>query len=188
MKYCIDLFTSSYREIRQVRTLTVCAMLAAAGVVLGSLTIYITDTVRIGFAEIPVMLAGYLFGPVTGGIFAAALDVLKYLVKPMGPFMPILTLIVVLKGFMYGCAFYKRPVGLWRVLAVQLAVAVVCNLLLNTWALSLLYGKGFMAMLVPRIIRNLIMWPIDSLIYFYVARMLELAGVFRLLKRKTVSS
>ena len=62
--------------------------------------------------------------------------------------MPALTLIVVLKGLLYGCAFYKSH-QLWRVLAIQLVVAVVCNLFLNTWALSLLYGKAFLAMLIP---------------------------------------
>ena len=163
MKRLTETFTSSFRELKQVRTITVCAMLAAIGVILGSLTIYITDTVRIGFAGIPNMLAAYLFGPVAGGVFAGALDILKYLVKPMGPFMPALTLIVVLKGLLYGCAFYKKPISLWR--------------------LSLLYGKAFLAMLIPRIMRNLVMWPIDSLIFYHVAKILEVTGVFRILGR-----
>ena len=137
MKKLAALFTSSSQEMRQVRTVTVCAMMAAIGVVLGSLTIYITDTVRIGFSGIPVTLVSYLFGPVVGGMFGGALDVLKYLVKPMGPFMPGLTLIVMLKGLLYGCFLYKKPLTLWRVLAVQLVVAVVCNLFLNTLCLSL---------------------------------------------------
>ena len=183
MKRLTETFTSSFRELKQVRTITVCAMLAAIGVILGSLTIYITDTVRIGFAGIPNMLAAYLFGPVAGGVFAGALDILKHLVKPMGPFMPALTLSVVLKGLLYGCAFYKKPISLWRVLAIQLVVAVVCNLFLNTWALSLLYGKAFLAMLIPRIMRNLVMWPIDSLIFYHVAKILEVTGVFRILGR-----
>ena len=72
MKRLTETFTSSFRELKQVRTITVCAMLAAIGVILGSLTIYITDTVRIGFAGIPNMLAAYLFGPVAGGVFAGA--------------------------------------------------------------------------------------------------------------------
>ena len=176
MKKLAALFTSSSQEMRQVRTVTVCAMMAAIGVVLGSLTIYITDTVRIGFSGIPVTLVSYLFGPVVGGMFGGALDVLKYLVKPMGPFMPGLTLIVMLKGLLY-----KKPLTLWRVLAVQLVVAVVCNLFLNTLCLSLVYGKAFMVLLAPRIIRNLIMWPIDAFIFFNTAKVLEMTGVFRIL-------
>ena len=92
------------------------------------------------------------------------------------------------KRQLYGCAFYKKPISFWRVLAIQLVVAIVCNLLLNTWALSLLYGKAFMAMLIPRIMRNLIMWPIDSLIFFNVAKILEVTGVFRALGRSRAAA
>ena len=77
---------------------------------------------------IPNMLAAICSALWPESVFAGALDILKYLVKPMGPFMPALTLIVVLKGLLYGCAFYKKPISLWRVLAIQLVVAVVCNL------------------------------------------------------------
>lgn len=179
----LSLFTGSSRELRQIRTVTVCAMLAAVSIVLGSLTVYLTDTVRIGFSGIPAMLASHLFGPVAGSFLYGAVDVLKYMMRPMGPFMPGLTLVVMLKGILYGCAFYKKPLSLGRVLAAQLAVAVVCNLILNTLCLSLLYGDAFLVLLVPRIMRNLIMWPIDSLIFFHVAKALKLSGVFRVLKK-----
>ena len=33
-------------------------------------------------------------------------------------------------------------------------------------------------MLIPRIMRNLVMWPIDSLIFYHVAKILEVTGVF----------
>ena len=36
MKRLTETFTSSFRELKQVRTITVCAMLAAIGVILGS--------------------------------------------------------------------------------------------------------------------------------------------------------
>ena len=38
-----------------------------------------------------------------------------------------------------------------------------------------------MILLPPRIIKNLIMWPIDSLIFFYIAKILDAAGMFRFL-------
>ena len=38
-------------------------------------------------------------------------------------------------------------------------------------------------MLVPSIMRNLVMWPIDSLIFYHVAKILEVTGVFRILGR-----
>lgn len=71
-----------------------------------------------------------------------------------------------LAGVIYGSIFYKKPITLARWLAAHFIVSLVCNVILNTWCLSILYGKGFLILLPPRIMKNLIMWPIDSLIFF----------------------
>ena len=91
------------------------------------------------------------------------------------------TMVAMLAGVIYGSFYYKKPLTLWRVFAAHLAVSLVCNVLLNTLCLSVLYGKAFMILLPPRIIKNLIMWPIDSLIFFYIAKILDAAGMFRFL-------
>ena len=181
MKRLATLFSCSSLELKQVRTVTICAMMAAIGVALGSVSIFLGSSHRIGFSEIPNMLVCYLFGPMVGGLFAGTLDILKYLIKPMGAFFPPMTLVVVLKGILYGCFFYKAQLSLRRVAVAQLAVAVSCNLLLNTLCLSAMYGTPFMVLLPPRIIQNLIMWVVNSLVFFYVAKVLEVAGVFRVL-------
>ena len=58
---------------------------------------------------------------------------------------------------------------------------VIHNIILATYWLTLLNGKGFLALLPARAIKNLIQWPVDSLIFFLVAKTLERAGVFRLI-------
>lgn len=175
------LFTCSFRQLKEAKTVTICAMLGAAAIVLGSLSIEVGPTVRIGFSGIPNELVHYLFGPVAGSLFAGALDILKYMIKPTGGFFPGFTLVAMLAGVIYGSFYYKKPLTLWRVFAAHLAVSLVCNVLLNTLCLSVLYGKAFMILLPPRIIKNLIMWPIDSLIFFYIAKILDAAGMFRFL-------
>ena len=183
-----ELFASSYGELRHARTMTVCALMGAAAIVLGSLSIYVTDTIRIGFSGIPNQIVHYLFGPVTGSLFAGAMDILKYLIKPSGAFFPGFTLVTMAAGLIYGCFFYKKPITFGRVLAAHLAVALVCNVILNTACLSVLYGKGMGVLLPPRLVKNLIMWPIDSFIFYHVARALDAAGVFRALKRNGASA
>lgn len=179
MKRLRELFGSSSRELKDVRTITVCAMLAAAAIILVNFRIELTSTQRIGFSGIPNQIVAYLFGPAVSSLFAGALDIIKYLIKPVGAFFPGLTLVTMLAGLIYGCFFYKRPLRLARVLAAHFTVCLVCNVILNTLCLSILYGQAVMILLPPRIIQNLIKWPIDSIIFFYVARMLEMAGVFR---------
>ncbi len=182
MKKLATLFTDSYHEFKHVRTITTAAMFGAVSIVLGYFTIVIGDYVKIGFSGISNQFVYYLFGPVVGGFFGGALDILKYLIKPTGPYFPGLTLVPVLAGVIYGCFFYKRPIGLVRVFAAELTVSVICNMLLTTACLSLLYGKAFMILLPMRAFKNLVMWPVNSLLFYSIGKTLEASGIFRILK------
>ena len=53
MERLATLFTGSFRQLKQVKTVTVCAMLGAVAIVLGSLSIELGSTLRIGFSGIP---------------------------------------------------------------------------------------------------------------------------------------
>ena len=166
MKKFVTLFTDSFRELKAVRTITTMAMLAAVAVILGFFSIEYGQFIRIGFSSIPNGIIDYLFGPVVGGIFHGALDIIKYMMKPTGPFCPQLTLVVILAGILYGCFFYKKKLTIWRVLAAKFVVMLVCNVILTTLCLNVLYGQAFMVLLPARALKNLIMWPIDSVIFF----------------------
>lgn len=182
MKKLATLFTDSYHEFQQVRTITTAAMFGAISVVLGYFTIVIGDYIKIGFSTISNQFVYYLFGPVVGGAFGGALDVLKYLIKPTGAFFPGFTFSAMVAGVLYGLFLYKKPISLGRILIAELVVSAVCNMLLGTLWLSMLYGKAFMVLLPMRVVKNLIMWPINSMLFFTIGKTLEASGVFRLLK------
>lgn len=182
MKKLATLFTDSYREVKQVRTVTTAAMFGAISVVLGYFTIVIGDYIKIGFSTIANQFVYYLFGPVVGGCFGGALDILKYLIKPTGAFFPGFTFSAIAAGVLYGCFLYKKPITLVRVLMAELIVSIICNMLLGTLWLSMLYGKGFMALLPLRVFKNLVMWPVNSFLFYSIGKTLEASGVFRILK------
>ena len=69
-----------------------------------------------------------------------------------------------------------------RVLAAELTVSVICNMLLGTLWLSMLYGKAFMVLLPARVVKNLVMWPINSVLFYVVVKTLEGAGVLRMVR------
>ena len=182
MKKLATLFTDSYNEFKNVRTLTMTGMLGAVSVVLGYFTLAIGDYIKIGFSSIANQIVYYLFGPVVGGAFGGALDILKYLVKPTGPYFPGWTFGAMLAGLIYGVFYYKKTISLGRVLVAELLVSVICNMLLGTYWLTLMYGNGFMQIFWLRVQKNLIMWPINSLIFYSIARNMEAAGIFRAMK------
>lgn len=183
MKKLLALISESYHEFKNVSTITCCAMFGAMSIVLGSFaTIRVTPNLKIGFGSLPNELVDYLFGPVVGALFGGGMDIVKFMLKPDGGFMPGLTFNAMLAAFIYGIFLYKRPLSLKRMLAAKFIVAMLCNVILGTYWLSLLNGKGYLAILPARFIKNIIQWPVDSLLFIMVAKALERAGVFRLIR------
>ena len=184
MKKLLALISDSYHEFKHVNTITCCAMFGAMAIVLGSFaSINVTPNLKIGFGSLPNELVDYLFGPVVGAFFGGAMDLIKFMIKPDGGFMPGFTLNAMLAAFIYGMFLYKRPLSLPRMLVAKLVVAVLVNIILGTYWLSLLNGKGYLVILPARAVKNLIQWPVDSLIFFMVAKTLEKAKVFQVIKR-----
>ena len=178
-----NMFLSSSQELKKVPVLAVCAMFAALALILNSVaSINIGPYIKIGFSAIPNQLVDYLFGPVTGSLFAGILDIVKYVMKPDGAFFFGFTFNAMLAAFIYGCFYYKKKLTLRRVLLAKLIVVLVVNDLLSTLWLDMLYGKGFLVLLPARAVKNLIMWPIDSVIFFALTRLIEQTGVFRIFR------
>lgn len=180
-----NMFLESARELKKTSALTMCAMLAALAFILNQVaSINIGPYVKIGFSGIPNQIVDYLFGPVSGSLFAGVLDVVKYFVRPDGPFFFGFTFNAMLGAFIYGCSYYRHKLTFKRVLITKLIVVVVINILLSTLWLDMLYGKGFVAILPARALKNMIMWPIDSVIYYTLLRLIEQTGAFRLFQRQ----
>ena len=61
-------FVDSYKELKNLKTLVMTALLIAMGIILGQFSIQITDTMKIGVSFVATQLTATLFGPVVGGI------------------------------------------------------------------------------------------------------------------------
>lgn len=167
----------SFHELQNVKSLTVASLLLALGVALGFYQLQLTDFIRISFSYLPHELASMFFGPVVGGVFGGVMDVLKYIVNPTGPFFPGFSISAAVNGLIYGAVLYKKPLHPVRVLAANGLSALIVNLGLNTWWLTMLYGNTFMALLPARALQQLVMFPITSLLFYLVARVLQKARV-----------
>lgn len=183
MKKLATLFSDSYAELKKVNTLTTMAMFAAISVVLGYFTIVIGDYIKIGFSTIAGQVVYYLFGPVAGGCFGGALDILKYFIKPTGAFFPGWTFGAILAGILYGAILYKKPLTIWRVFTAELLVSLMCNVLLGTLWLNIMYGKAFLELFPLRALKSLIMWPVNSMLFYSIAKTMEASGVFKAIRR-----
>ena len=172
----------SYKELKKLRTLVVTALLIAIGIVLGQFSIQITDSTKIGISFIATQMTAQLFGPVVGGIMGGVADILKFIIKPTGPFLIGYTISAILGPVIYGVMLYKKPITLWRILLSKTVVAIFINLLLGTFWTYHYFGAAFWAAIPAKLLQQVIQVPIQSLIYYFVMKALKEAKVFQMIR------
>ena len=152
-----------FSPLSNIRVLTSAGILSAIAIVLGFFKIPVTQLIEIRFAVLPVTIAAYMFGPVVGGAVGLVSDIGGYILRPTGPFFPGFTLTSVITGVIFGCMLYKRRPTLLRILAAEIVYTVICGMFLNSLWLSMLYGNGFIPVLTARIVKELVMIPVNTL-------------------------
>ena len=126
-----------------------------------------------------------MFGPVVGTVMGAAADLVKYLVHPTGAFFPGFTISGAISGMIYGVILYKKPLQVRRILFANGLVMIFVNILLNTYWLTLLYGQGFMAILPVRVLKEIILFPIDVVLFYSVSKVMKKTHILMSLRGKS---
>lgn len=164
---------NSKRRRMNTKTLVQASILVAISIVLTRVgSIMILPTLRLGFGETPLMMSGFLFGPIIGGLSGLVADLVGFVINPQGPYHPGFTLSSIMWGVIAGLftKYFrsgKETKEIFTPLRITITVAVamvVISLGLNTLWLSKLYGKGFIAMIPGRILTFLVSTPIQSYI------------------------
>ncbi len=146
----------NFLGIRKLTTKDVCTLglLIAITVVLSIVSGYIRIGLdgKISLSFVSVFVAGALFGPLFGGVVGAMADIISCFVNPVGAFLPQLTLIEFMYGFIFGVFFYKRDEKFYipSVLVCDIFVLVV-NALLKTIILCPIVGREFVPELIIRL-------------------------------------
>lgn len=178
----ITQFTDSYKEMKKLNTIVITALLIAIGIILGQFSIQITDTMKIGISFIATQMTAMLFGPVVGGVMGGVTDILKFIIKPTGPFLIGYTISAILGPVIYGMMLYKKPIALWRILLSKTVVAIFINLLLGTFWSYHYFGAAFWAAIPAKLIQQIIQVPIQSILYYFVVKALQKAKVFQMIR------
>lgn len=158
------------------KRLSLMAMLIALQVVLSKfLMLQLTDSIRLSIDSVPILLAGIWFGPVAGGIVGAFADALGTLLFPTaGAYYPLLSVAYFLIGAVSGLlaiAAKNRSAAI-RALACVLPAEIAGSMLFKSFALSVLYGIPFGAMLAARALPVLAVMAADTLIVAVLDRLL----------------
>lgn len=160
-------------KTRTTRTLVSLALLCAMEIILARFcVIWITNSIKITFEAIPILLAGLLFGPVAGALVGAASDILGSAFLSGLGWMPTLTLTPLLLGLLPGLLrpILLRKPTLPRLFAVTGPGFVLGSMIWTTCWLSVLYGTPLTALLAVRIPLYCVIGVLDTLVVYFLCR------------------
>lgn len=134
---------------------------------------------RLAAGFVPVMLAGLLLGPYYGLGVGALADIIGYMVFPSGAYFPPITLTSALVGLLpYLIVKWTPNWKEWqKTLAAVAVTQILCSMLLQTFWLSILYGKAYELLLYPRIAVTLVTIPVYFIMIYTIFSALKRANL-----------
>lgn len=170
MFFCILRTEKPFSPLKDPRCFAICAMLIGANALLGYFSLNFSSYLRVGFGFATTPVAAYLFGPCIGAFVAALSDIICLIVKPTGAWLFTYTLSMGVEGMIYGLILHRRKVTFIRVFLCRLAVMVAVNIILNSIAIAPTAANGLLGIFPARIIKNLILLPIQAFIIYEVLK------------------
>ena len=150
--------------------LVITGFMTALSIVLSKLVSINISFLRIGFGFLPIAVLGILYGPVIAAIGYGLADLIGAWLLPTGAFFPGFTVSAVLTGLIYGWILHRKEVNFPRALAASALVCLAINLLLNTYWLTFIIGKGFTVLLASRAVKELVAIPVMAVIIVLIDR------------------
>lgn len=161
-------FGTSAREFKSLHTVILCGLMGALGIILKMFASIPFGPFTITYAWIPNRIIDFMFGPAVGAVYGGVMDIIKFIMKPTGTFNFGYTAVAVLAGLTFGTILYKKPVSFMRIVFAQSLVKIFINAGLSTYLMAFERGEAFMALMPVRLVKNLIMIPLDSILLFVV--------------------
>ena len=152
------------------RRLATISLLTAITIILAKLLAINLQVIRIGIEFVSIALGSILFGPSWGALSAVMADILGGFMFPTGPFNPIITVVAMANGLIYGFFLFHREITLRRTILTVLTKAIVSDFILMTIALYTLYKIPLPELLVSRSIKTAAVIVIETLIIYFVIR------------------
>ena len=151
-----------------LRLLAVSAFLSALSIICGKyLALPVGNVLRFSFENLPILLAGMMFGPITGALVGIVADVIGCLMVAY-TINPLVTLGAACIGILGGVlfrAFHRLPLP-WQSFATVVLSHLVASVLIKTWGLAIYYDMPLYALMLWRLLNYAIVAPLEwALIY-----------------------
>ena len=156
-------------ELKSTKMLVFAALMIALRVALKLVAIPLAPNLKINTAFLANALGAMVFGPVMAGLSAIVSDVLGVLITG-DQYFPPFVLTEIAGSMIFALFLYRAKLTPTRVMLSRFCICFFVNILVQTPIMMLYYrlmmgGKEYTFMMaVPGIIKNLFMFPIESVL------------------------
>lgn len=166
-------------ELSKTKKIILSALLLALTIVLSRFLSIKTPLLSINFSFVPIILAAIWLGPKYTVLIAGLSDLIGAILFPFGEFFIGFTVSTCLAGLIYGLVLYKKDGELSnkqliiRLIIACFLVTFFVNTILNTLWLVIMYNKAFIVMFTARIVKEIVMLPIEVITMFVLIQALK---------------
>ncbi|MDO4903066.1 MAG: folate family ECF transporter S component [Limosilactobacillus sp.] len=161
------------------RRMTLAALLVALELILGKLSVGDPTILKFSFGFIATGLIGYYLGPWIGGIAMVVNDIIGNTILNTGNmFFPGFTFSAFVSGVIAGLFLYNQQITWKRVFIYEFFQILITNVFFTTLWLYLMSmtssstGSAFTALLMIRLPKEVITWPLEAIILMIIIRQL----------------
>ena len=136
------------------KMLVTLGLLTAVSIVLTRFcVIYLTETLRISFGNIPIIMAGIIFGPVAGALTGLAADLVGAVFLSGLGWYPPLTLTAILMGIIPGLMrrLIITKLSCPRIITVTVISNLIGTIVWSTLCLHWMYSSPILALIPVRL-------------------------------------
>ena len=154
-------------ELKDTKMLVFAALMIALRVALKLVAIPLAPNLKINTAFLANALGALVFGPVVAALSAIVSDVLGVIITGETYFLPFV-LTEIAGSVIFALFLYRARLTPTRVILSRFCICLFVNILLQTPIMMLYYqvmmgGKSYV-LTIPGIIKNLFMFPIESVV------------------------
>ena len=161
-------------EFRKTNVLVFAALMIALRVALKPLSIPVGPDLYINTAFFVNAYGAMVFGPVVALVGGAITDVLGYLAAPTGTYFLPFIFVEMAGSLVFALFFYRAEVTATRVILSRFCIDFFVNVVMTTPIMMLYYslimGRYYAIFDLARIVKNLAMFPIESVLLIVFMR------------------
>ena len=155
-------------ELKDTRMLVFAALMIALRLAMKLIAVPLAPGLKINTAFIANAIGAMVFGPVMAALCAVVTDILGYLMNPEGVYFVPFILTEVAGSVIFALFLYRARVTPVRVMLSRFCICLFVNVLLQTpimlWYYSLYMSGASYVLTIPGIVKNLYMFPIESVV------------------------